>query len=166
MFRPAFGILTIKGNFTLWKYLKDLHDFSTIERTIGFHQGRLTHGYRLVVLAAGERIDPDDIDLGGSTRTSGGTNILPTSPGSSIELLLTERGQDVQELKRKVCTFFAAASDNRPAKILPNLRHNEHMEYPDAEALAPGVRSGVPQFNLSNPKKFSVVREVGYQHRG
>lgn len=61
-------------------------------------------------------------------------------------------------LKTKVCTFLNAGGARAPAKVLPFIRHQAGMQYPDAEALGPGVRSGVPQFDLTVPHEFVVVR--------
>src|SRR5690349_17917772 len=119
--------VVIKGDVTIWKYLKDLHGPEAIERAIGFHRGRLNSGFLIAVLADSERLEPDDIDLGGSTRWSGGTNVLPSSNGTSIEILLSDRVQDVGKLKEKVCSFLAQGGDNRLAKVLPHLRHNDYM---------------------------------------
>jgi hypothetical protein len=161
-------MVSLMGNITIWKYLKTL-DAAALERTVGFARGRLDRGCSIVVLSGTETIDPDDVDLGASTRWSGGTSKLPaganisTPTHTTIEHLLVQRGQteaDLKALKAKVCKFFALGGDNRPAKVLPNLRHGISMEYPDAEALAPGVRSGVMQFNLIKPKRFDVARVI------
>ena len=75
-----------------------------------------------------------------------------------MEDLLISRGQDVTNLKEKVCEFFARGGARTPAKVVPVTKHVPGMPYPDATALAVGIRSGVPQFNLLVPRLFSVVK--------
>ena len=153
------GIITINdGYFTTLKFVATLNA-ADLERTVGFERGRLKSGFRLVVLAGSETLAPDDFELAASTRYSGGI-IKQAADGSGmgIEQILTEQGQDVASLKLKVSKFFSRRGDNTPTKVLPNLRHTDGMKYPDAEALGPGILSGVPQFKLLKPKKFVIVR--------
>lgn len=150
--------LLVSGNFTMLGYLEGL-DGPTLERTLGFHPGRLAQGFAVVTLAEGELMLPQQIELKASTRWSAGAVAAPGSTSSrEIEALLDARGRDVVELKAKVCAFFARRGRNTPAKVLPAMRHEAGMRYPDAEAIAPGIRSGVPQFNLVVPKRFVVAR--------
>lgn len=154
------GITVIGGGyFTMLKYVATLNA-AVLERAVGFEQGRLRDGFLLAVLAGEEVLSPDDFELAASTRYSGGV-IRRATDGSAvgIEQLLTMRGQDPASLKRKVSEFFKRRGGNTPAKVLPNLRHTDGMKYPDAEALGPGIRSGVPQFRLLRPKKFVIVRD-------
>lgn len=151
--------LACNGNFTILRYLMGLNA-ADLERTVGFESGRLAKGYRVIALADEESLTPADIELKASSRWSrgavGGKN---GTGGREIESILLGRGQDVDTLKQKVCEFFMRHPLNRPAKVLPNLRHTAGMLYPDAEALGPGISSGVPQFNLLVTKKFNVVHE-------
>jgi hypothetical protein len=121
-----------------------------LERRVGFDPGRLTAGYRLIVLAPGTLIRADEFDLKASTRWSAGAVRGPGSqgPGRDIEDMLEARGQNVLELKDKTAAFFAKGGGNAPAKVLPNQTHEYWMTYPDANALGPGIRSGIPQFRL------------------
>jgi hypothetical protein len=150
--------LLVKGNFTTLGFLDGLSG-PTLERTLGFSSGRLSAGFAVVALADGEALRPDEIELKGSTRWSGG-HIGPV--GSEVrrelEAILRERTQDVASLKAKVCTFLARRGRNTPAKVIPGTVHAAGMQYPDAEALGVGIRSGVPQFNLVMPKRFTVIR--------
>jgi|LNFM01.2.fsa_nt_gb hypothetical protein len=150
-------LLDCRGNFTLLRYVSGLCP-EDLERTVGFHRGRLSSGFSVIALADSEVLEPDDFELKASTRWSGGTlRKSSTYGGAEISSLLEQRGQDVTVLKSKVCKHFSRRGGNTPAKVLPNARHTDDMLYPDAEAL-PGIRSGVPQFNLLHLKKFVVVR--------
>lgn len=154
------GTTTIGGgDFTLLKYVATL-DRDDLERAVGFERGRLRTGFWIVTLAGDEVLNPDDFELGASTRWSGGV-IKNNSKGQAIgiETILLGRDQNVIALKEKVSMFFLKRGGNTPAKVLPNLRHTDGMRYPDAEALGPGMRSGVPQFKLLRPKKFVIIRD-------
>ena len=152
------SMLQASNNFTLLGYLDGL-DGPALERTLGFHPGRLAAGFSVACLAESEWLLPRDIDLKASTRWPAGGLRVPGSPSvRELESLLAERGQDVDSLKTKVCAFFARRGRNTPAKVIPVTLHEDGMQYPAAEAIAPGVRSGVPQFHLNVPKCFVVVR--------
>jgi len=146
--------LRIGGNFTMLGFIEGL-DGPGLERTVGFHPGRLEAGFAILVLAPGHELHPNEIALLGSTRWSGG---LIGKERREMRALLEERGKDVDQLKAKVCAFFSRRGPRTPAKVLPFTTHSPQMRYPDAEALAPGIRSGVPQFNLLVPRAFSVLR--------
>lgn len=154
------GVLTIhSGDFTMLKYISALSG-PDLERTVGYERGRLKAGFRIVALANDELLSRDDFTLGSTTGNSGG--VVKTLAGGEqvgIEQLLRERHQDVDALKEKVARFFARRDGNTPAKVLPNQPPTADMKYPNAEALGPGIRSGVPQFKLVKPKRFVVVRE-------
>ena len=142
------------GYFTMLDFIEKLSP-SELERSLGFHAGRLADGFAIVALATGQQLNPGEIDLAASTRWSGG---VVGARGLEIGALLNERGQSVDQLKQKVCRFFLSGRGRTPAKLLPVAAHSAGMLYPDAEALAPGIRSGVPQFKLRVPKPFTVVR--------
>ena len=151
--------ITCKGNFTTLRYLTGL-GASELERTVGFAAGRLASGYLIVALAEDETISPDEFDLKASSRWSkGAVGGKDGVGGQEIETILIRRGQDPSALKQQVCQYFARHPLNRPAKVLPNLRHTPGMLYPDAEALGPGISSGVPQFDLKVLKRFVVVHQ-------
>jgi hypothetical protein len=151
-------ILDLSGNFTMLKYIEKL-SAAELERTVGFEKGRLDNGFCVVALAANQLITPQDFELKASTRWSAGAiGRSSNRSGSEVETILDKRGQNVHALKQKVCSFFAKRGPNTPAKVLPNLRHTAGMLYPDAEALGPGISSGVPQFNLVATRKFVIVR--------
>lgn len=154
------GIIdNIKGCFTIYKYIKNLNR-KDLERALGFHNGRLDSGFKVVVLAPGYILNINDFDLGASTRWSGGKI---AKDGEGIESLLCARGQDINLLKKQVMErWFSKDGDYRPAKVLPNLKHEAGMEYPNAEALGLGIPSGVPQFVMKeNSYPFIIVREEG-----
>ncbi|MBL0730729.1 hypothetical protein [Piscinibacter sp. HJYY11] len=148
----------VLGNFTILRYIETL-GAADLERTIGFHAGRLASGFSIAVLAPGIRLCASDIRLLGSTRWSGGRiGKTDSQEGRDMGHILEERGQDTELLKTKVCTFLNAGGQRAAAKVLPFVKHEKGMLYPDAEALAPGVRSGVPQFDLVTPHDFVVAR--------
>jgi hypothetical protein len=153
------GIVTTDGDFTMLKYLIGL-DAAQLERTVGFDKGRLDSGFLIVALAADEKLAPADFSLKASSRWSAGLVRAHASsePGIDINDILATRGQDIGLLKERVARFLNQGGGNRPAKVLPNLRHSEGMKYPDAEARAPGVWGGVPQFHLDAPRRFLIVR--------
>ncbi len=146
------------GNFTLLRYIRAL-SARDLERSVGFEQGRLDTGFSVVALADDELLAAADFELKASSRWSAGViGRHAATPGQQLEILLSARGQDIAALKEKVSRFFALRGGNTPAKVLPNARHTAAMRYPDAEALGPGIRSGVPQFNLPQPRRWVVVR--------
>jgi hypothetical protein len=153
------AITIASGDFTIIKYLRHLNR-EDLERTVGFDKGRLGKGSVIVVLSEHERLSADDFELGASTRWSGGKIPRRVGGHAKIENLLIERGQDLGALKQKVAEFFARRGDNTPAKVLPNRNHTSGMVYPDAEALGPGIRSGVMSFKLLNPKQFEIFRTI------
>lgn len=153
----------VSGNFSMLGFVMG-YEPAELERRVGFHDGRLKHGYAIATLANGLRLEPRDFELQGSTRWSGGfTRGKAAHDGRELEILLKQRGQNILELKKKVCEFFAKGGAKTPAKILPFLKHQPGMEYPGAtalgqDALGKYIPSGVPQFNLVVPRLFSVVR--------
>jgi hypothetical protein len=155
------GIIRIgSGDFTMLKYIENL-GAADLERTVGFHKGRLDSGFLIVVLAENEIIRASDFDLKASTGSSGGK--MACVDGDNITDVLRGRGQDPDALKKKVANFFLRCKANYPAKVLPNRRHDELCKYPDAELLGPGKKCGVPQFYLkesSGGKNFVIVKEV------
>lgn len=152
--------LDLNGYFTTAQYIKGLST-SDIERTLGFAPGRLSCGYLIALLANGEVLRPQDFELKASTRWSAGLVGSTGSPNlKEIEELLIARKQNITQLKEKVCFFFATRNGNTPAKIIPREAHSASTLYPDAEALGPGIRSGVPQFILTSKKRFIIVNVV------
>ena len=151
-------IVEVTGDFTMLKYIEHLGP-AELERTVGFDRGRLDNGFILIVLSDDQLLIPSDFNLKASSRWSkGAVGKNDVSPGAEIEAILMQQGQNIEILKQKVCKFFSKRGVNRPAKVLPNLGHTSGMLYPDAEARGPGIRSGVPQFNLTVARKFVVLR--------
>lgn len=148
------------GDFTFWKFLKDVPP-RDLERVLGFHPGRLAEGFTVVVLSKSELITEHDFELGASTRWSRSVIHDRSGRPRTIEGLLHERGQNVHELRRKVCKFLVSDLNYIPAKVIPNILHSPNMKYPDAEALAPRIRSGVPTFRLIVKKRLDTVRAYG-----
>lgn len=150
-------MVMISGDFTMWKFLKGLQP-KDFERTVGFHQGRLSAGFAIVVIDPHEKISEKEFTLGASTRWSNnrvGKNHWKTD---AIEDIIRLRDQDPEKLRSKVAIFLNLGGDNAPAKVLPATGHEEWMDYPDADARNIGERNGIPSFKLTVPKKFHVVR--------
>lgn len=150
-------VIVYGGYFTSLGYVEGLSG-PALERALGFHAGRLSRGFQLLALSETEWMGPADFDLQASTRWSGG--VLPAASSrapSDIETILAARGQDLPALKAKVAAYFARRGRATPAKVSPKEEHRPGMHYPGAEALAPGVPSGVPQFKLLRPKRFCVI---------
>ena len=166
---PSPTSLLVKGDFTMLKYLLN-RNAAELERHVGFEAGRLSFGFQIVALAPGEELQPDDFELGASTRWSGGRMTAgeggKLSPGTlvadDISQLLEGRGQSVDELKAKVAAFFCKARENTPAKVLPRWTHESWMQYPDATVLDGAKRSGIPQFKLIKPRTFVTVSSSGW----
>jgi hypothetical protein len=151
-------VLSVKNHFTMLGFIQGL-TAAELERTLGFHAGRLSSGFAIVALTEGQQLEPVDIDLLGSTRWSGGLiGSRGLQHGRELQFILAQRGQDVAQLKRKVCEFFSRRGPRTPAKVLPNMAHSRGTFYPDAEALGPGIRSGVPQFKLLKLHRFTVIQ--------
>ncbi len=154
------GIVTCSGFFTTLRFLQG-RSAPDLERAVGFGQGRLASGFKLVVLAEDETIAPGELSLKASSRWSAGlVKSASSGEGKEITDLLLARGQDPDQLKQSVLDFFSRRGLHTPAKILPNLRHTPAMQYPDAEALGPGIRSGIPQFELLVAKRFVIVHSA------
>ncbi len=160
--------MLVQGDFTMLKYLLN-RSAEELERHVGFEAGRLSAGFRIVVLPPGELLQADDFELGASTRwsgdelTAGGDGDL--EPGSLIadnaRALLAARGQDVDGLKAKVAAFFLKERGNTPAKVVPQWAHESWMRYPDATVLDGVKRSGIPQFKLIKPRTFVTITSSG-----
>ena len=160
---PSPTSLLVKGDFTMLKYLLN-RSAAELERHVGFEPGSLSHGFQIVALAPGEALQPEDFELGASTRGSGG-RITAGDGGrvaDDISQLLDGRGQNVDELKAKVAAFFCRSRGNTPAKVLPRWTHESWMQYPDATVSQDAKRSGIPQFTLIKPRAFVTVASQGW----
>ena len=127
-----------------------------LEKTVGFHRGRLAPGYKIMMLLPEDALAPHDFELGASTRWSGGW----LEGGKKISEMLVDRGKNPTELRERVARFFASDRINTPAKILPNWVHEDWMHYPDAEGIGPNLGSGIPQFKLLKSRRFVEVRSL------
>ena len=154
----------IGGDFTMWKYLRNTPPWD-LELKVGFHSGRLYDGFSIFLMSPADHVSCHEIELGASTRWSG--SIIPGKDGTGrkIEDLLLSRGQNLEQIKQKVCDFLNLRGDNTPAKVVPVLRHAPGMVYPDAQVLGGGIRGGIPAFRLGVGKRFDeIVRfDAGYK---
>jgi hypothetical protein len=155
--------MEIKGDFTIWKAIKDVAP-KDLERYVGFEEGRLKAGFKIICMVPGERLRPRDFGLGGSTRFSGAR----LEDGTHIEKAFKEReGWNANAIKKKLAAFFHKSQDNRPVKVIPDASHIKGVsKYPAATVLDPAKHedhktSGIPQFHLLRPKPAYVIRVCG-----
>ena len=151
-------VVPCSRSFTMLGFVDGLAG-TELEQRLGFHAERLSGGFAVAVLT-GQRLLPDDIELQGSTRWSGGFRSAAEAECAFLEQVLESRGQNVHQLKQQLCNFFAKGGKRTPAKVIPFVEHSSGMQYPDAQALGVGIRSGVPQFYLKHPRMFSIARVV------
>jgi hypothetical protein len=137
-------------------------DPAYIERTVGFHSGRLARGYYLLLLK--ERLTADDIEFYGYTHFSGGRiGPPPTASDTPDTRLPVQQSLEarvgpggVRTLQTKFAAGVQLAGPSRLVKVVARITHDRTMtgglQYP------PGA--GVMQVNLRNPKLFLVAAEV------
>lgn len=149
-------------------------DARTLERALGFREGRLERGW--VLLALKEAVAADDIELAGTTLSSGGKTVATTANGVplpvSIDQASLARSTDIDRRlgsgywmqKRIVVDSFHTSGSHRIVKIVPVLPHIQAM--PEDEQYPRGA--GVFQCILRNEKTFVVaaVVERGRRHIG
>lgn len=142
----------ISGNITQLKAII-LADFRRTETNIGYHAGRLTQGYKLLLL---KRLpEPKDFELHGNTMRSGGKFGLPGSTdaedagrGSVHDSILGQRGQDgYRDFQELALDFTAVSGSDRLVKILPTTRHDSAMSPSDQYPMG----GGFLQWDLKKP---------------
>ena len=160
--KPIVGDITLKPAIAGY-------DADAIERRLGFHRGRLSAGYCVLVLT--ETVTIADFLWGDQTRYSGGEQLF-RSENAMVprrDLLrgemLVRYGNDAEadEALRK---FFnkaahrinAGVAQRNVIKVVPNIPHNEdmprHLQYPDAD-----VRN-IPQWTLTVGKAMDCVAQI------
>lgn len=141
------------GTFTMLKYI-ETYNAAQLERRVGYASGRLKPGFRIVALAPGEVITPDELVLDASSRWPEGNLLgeaqVDKAGASPMERVLEARGQPVDALKQKVLEFFRRERGNTPAKIIPVWKDEDgSLSYPPATAIdGSEAKIGVPQFRL------------------
>lgn len=156
---------TICGNFTMLKYIDRLNG-AELERRLGYHAGRLkSPGFMIVILSPEKILGADDFEMKPSTGWAKGM----MRGGVDIADMLQLRGinsEGQRKLREKIACKFQQRAGFTPAKVLPNLLHDDAFQYPAAELLGPGLRVGVPQFNIPKSKEqpFVLLRAVHAGH--
>lgn len=142
----------ISGNITQLKAVI-LADFRRTETNIGYHAGRLSQGYKLLLL---KRLpEPKDFELHGTTLRSGGKFGLPRSTeaedalrGSVHGSIVDERGQaGYRDLQEAALGFTSVSGPDRLVKILPTTRHDGAMGPADQYPMG----GGFLQWDLKKP---------------
>ena len=128
-----------------------------LEDRIGYHRGRLAQGY--LFLAITETIRADEIELVGHSHFSGGRIGHPSlnnrmSAEDSLRRNIGDAGIQVQ--RQKIATLLNAGGSDTGVKVLPQIRHDPAM----SNAAQYPVGTGIPQFNLTAKKIFSVIASV------
>ena len=140
-----------------------------VERRLGFHKGRLSRGYSLLVLT--EKVSITDFIWGDQTRYSGG-NQLYRDEGAMVPrrdllrgALLVQHGSD-DAADAALWTIFGTSqrrindgvTTRSVVKIIPNIDHSSdmpsHLQYPDADT------GNIPQWKLVHPKAMECVANV------
>lgn len=142
----------LPGNITQLNALI-LADNRQTERNLGFHPGRLSKGYSILVLKALPLQDAFEFD--GTTLRSGGRVGLPGATEAADRLrprvhdqILNERGAGgYKALQSHVLRQIAVSGRMRLVKVLPDMRHNAALE-PDVQYPAGG---GFLQWKLKKP---------------
>lgn|GEM_PF-930276 len=130
-----------------------LADNGRTEANIGYHHGRLSQGFKLLVLKVLPR--PENFEFHGTTLRSGGRAGLPQSTEkadkareSVHDSILAERGPDgYRDLQTRALSLATVTGPNRLVKVLPTARHDDDME-PSRQYPAGG---GFLQWNLKQP---------------
>lgn len=131
------------GYFTWLQFLLDKSE-EDLERLIGYAKGSLSEGWKL--LSPKSPLQPNNIDLRGSTRWSDGK--LPD--GRPIGSIIGAR-TDLTQAQKKIVSFFDQGLERRPAKVLSN---KTPKDYP------PATPHGIPQFKLFNPVPWVAIATV------
>ncbi|PVB59319.1 hypothetical protein [Labrenzia sp. 011] len=142
----------ISGNISRLRAII-LANYRATEKNIGYHAGRLSLGYKLLVLKTPPK--PEDFEFHGTTSRSGGRYGLPAQTAaedrrrvSVHEDILQERGEKgYREFQKHVLSISTFTGPDRLVKILPETRHDDDMS-PDRQ-YPPG--GGFLQWNLKKP---------------
>lgn len=139
-----------------------------LEDLIGFHRGRLSRGYYLLLLK--EPMAAGEFQFLGYTHLSGGKYGLPSNDPAAEAARPTVQGSleqkfgvaGVNGLARKIAGDIPATGERRLAKIVPVIGHDQAMGPADQY---PASKHGIAQFNLTVPKKFLVSAFVDPNRR-
>lgn len=118
----------VTGYVTQDKYLVG-RSLGTLERYLGFHEGRLAHGATFVRL---DRLPTsDEFELAAYSMTAAHRHVMPS-------------GLNVSKLKALAMSRWTLSGPDRLVKVLATIRHDDTMSNDDQ--YPPG--SGVPQWRL------------------
>lgn len=148
------------GNVTTLQWIRVGSEAAT-EANLGYHRGRLSQGYFLLLLK--QQLTPRDFEFDGTTLRSGGRLGLPGSKTTDAlrprvhDIILAERGRVGYEAYQKMTLGNVAISGaKRIAKILPTIRHDASLD--------PGVQypmgGGGLQWKLVTECDFLIALEV------
>lgn len=130
-----------------------LADIRKTERNLGFHIGRLTGGYKILVLK--KQPQPADFEFSGTTLRSGGRDGLPgkttqedkARPRVHDNLMEARGAKDYEGMQRIALQNIQTNGPKRLVKIIPEIRHNDNMsprnQYP--------MGGGFLQWTLKKP---------------
>ena len=133
-------VTAVSGCFTKEKFIAG-RSLGEIERTLGFHSGRLANG--IAVVAPQELPDLSKFDLAAYSQVA--THRFQTPTGLNIE-----------KLKIEARASWTITGFERVVKVLPVTRHNASLD-PDVQ-YPPG--QGAPQWISRVPLKAKVVAVV------
>lgn len=127
MTRPLWGNITTLNAIVL-------ADPRRIETNLGFHAGRLSAGYEILLLKSLPVFDAFEFD--GTTLRSGGREGLPAQNPEDDEKrlrvhdgILRERGADgYEDLQRSALKRAQVTGPQRLVRILPTTRHNNDLD--------------------------------------
>ncbi|MBB4285002.1 hypothetical protein [Roseospira goensis] len=155
------AVVGMRGNITTLVGIRPGFE-RDMEKDLGFHEGRLSQGYFILLLR--QFLGLDDFKLAGYTYFSGGRLGPPADSADADRLrehlydkVLQAHGLDgVRAFKDLALKGMAVTGRKRIAKIVPVTRHDDGLT--PAEQYPPG--RGVPQFELVRERKFLVAVEV------
>jgi hypothetical protein len=136
---------------------------SELEDLVGFHRGRLTQGFHVLLLR--QHLLPDDFEFFGYTYMSGGRIGLPSNipavenarPKVQDALLKEIGSKDLKERKASFASSIRLQGRDRFVKIIPYIEHSKSMNAADQY---PASKLGITQLNLLVPKFFLAAADV------
>jgi hypothetical protein len=128
---------------------------SYLEDAIGYHRGRLSKGWSLLLLK--EKVAPSEIVLAGYSYFSGGRighpmrgDVRETVEAQALGFL------DLGRVKQSLADSFVLTGPQRIVKVIPATRHDDAMPEPEQYP----VGRGIPQWILTADKTFIVAATV------
>ncbi|MBN9673465.1 hypothetical protein [Roseibium aggregatum] len=130
-----------------------LADYRATEANLGFHAGRLSNGFKLLLLKSPPR--PDDFEFQGTTLRSGGRFGLPAATYAEDakreavhDSIMSERGAaGYRALQEHVLGVSSFTGPDRFVKVMPDTRHDGAMSPADQYPMG----GGFLQWDLKKP---------------